>query len=182
MERVLKELIKLADDLDKGEHWVIADKIDELVKLVAEEPITEKVAKKKDEDEDDGQPVLRMRVIKDKDDDGIYNIEILAPAGVSPYDPVIKSYVKKYGPFDGEFMLDHLESLVDSLPHKPNKFRYCLRGNHSGGYGMPAAGNILAQSTVDALAKVANELDAIGAFDLSDRIDTLLKAGLERKQ
>jgi len=170
---LLKELVKLADELDKQGHTVLADKIDSIVKMAAEK-----------KEKGMGEPVLKMKVRKSDDDDGSYDVTVYAPSGLSPYDPVVHAYIKKYGPFGEDGVnLDYCETLANSMPHEPNMFRYRLRGPSGPGKGpaiaLPAAAAalpaMLGADTVESLLKIANELDSAGALDLADKIDSLLK-------
>lgn len=166
---VLKELVKFADELDKLGHTELANRVDTIIA---------KAAEKKDDGQ--GQPVLKMKVRKNDDEDGTYDVTIYAPSGVSPYDPVVQAYVKKYGPH-AECNLDYLESVANSMPNEPNMFRYRLRGPKGNGpAAIPAAAaaalpTMLGSETIESLIKIADELDSAGALDLANKIDVLLK-------
>ena len=163
---IMWELVKLADDLDRAGDEEAVKKIDGLITKAAE--------KKKEKSEGDLSPVLKMRCRKLDDDDGSYEVVVFAPSGVSPYDPIVHSYVQKYGPFGEGANLDYQEMLASSIPHEPNTFKYRLRGPAKLSGEAPS---IIGSKAADALLKIANDLDAAGEFDLANEIDVILGVG-----
>ncbi len=112
-----KELVKLADELDKEGYVEASNKIDEVLTRIA--------AKKDDKKEENFLPVLKMRCTKDGDD-GSYTVIIEAPAGIAPNDPVVLEYMKKYGPYD-DIDVDYRDMMADSDPSRLNKFTYTIQ-------------------------------------------------------
>ena len=154
---LLNELVKISDELDKEGLSKFADMIDGLIAKAAAKSGPQ-------------SPMLSIHVKRSDEDDNVWIVKVDAPSGVSPYDPVIHAYIQKYNPFRDGFNLAYKEMKSNSDPNKPNTFIYELHGRQENNekVAMP-------KESLEALVKVADELDKAGANDLADRIDKLIK-------